>query len=265
MPGNSRRGMILQDRDRRFLEELGTLRVVDREQAKLVAGFGSTTRVNARLLLLTRAGLLRRFFTATSIGGAKALYALTAKGAQLVDVPLRGPRQRKDELLVAGYFVHHQLMINEIYCTVKYEAIPQEGIAFRRWLSFFVPIAPGLRLIPDGYVEFDTSAGGVAAFLEVDLGAEHGPVWKQKTENYLQLALRPGQESENIHRPFRVLVIANSERRLRAIRAVVSRETEKIFWFADFNTIRNRGFWAPVWLRPKDDTCRPFIKGNIHP
>jgi len=107
--------------------------------------------------------------------------------------------------------------------------------------------------------------GSVTPFLEVDLGAEHGPVWKQKTENYLQLALRPGQESENIHRPFRVLVIANSERRLRAIRAVVSRETEKIFWFADFNTIRNRGFWAPVWLRPKDDTCRPFIKGNIHP
>jgi hypothetical protein len=265
MAGNSRRGMILQERDRRFLEELGTLRVVDREQVKLVAGFSSTTRVNTRLLLLTRAGLLRRFFTATNLGGAKALYALTAKGARLVDVPLRGPRQRKDELLVAGYFVQHQLMINEVYCTVKYRPIPFDGVAFRRWLSFFAPIAPSLRLIPDGYMELDTPAGRVAAFLEVDLGGEHGPVWKQKTENYLQLALRQGQETEDIHRPFRVLVIANSERRLRAIRVVVSRETEKIFWFADFNAIRSQGLWAPIWLRPKDDTRQLLIKGNPHP
>lgn len=265
MDGNSKRGMILQDRDLRFLEELGTLRVVDREQAKIVAGFGSTTRVNARLLLLTRAGLLRRFFLGTSLGGAKALYALTAKGARLVDVPLRGPRQRKDELLIAGYFVHHQLMINEIYCAVKCLPIPEDGVSFRRWLSFFAPIAPGLSLIPDGYMEFETPAGKVAAFLEVDLGAEHGPVWKQKAENYLQLALRQGNDSERIHRPFRVLVIANSERRLRAIRAVVSRETEKIFWFADMDSIRSQSFWAPVWLRPKDDTRHPLIKGNSHP
>lgn len=265
MDGNNKHGMILQDRDRRFLEELGTLRVVDREQAKIVAGFNSTTRVNARLLLLTRAGLLRRFFLGTSLGGAKALYALTAKGARLVDVPLRGPRQPKDELLIAGYFIHHQLMINEIYCAVKYLPIPQDGVSFRQWLSFFAPIAPGLSLIPDGYMEFEVPEGRVAAFLEVDLGAEHGPVWKQKTENYLQLALRGRTDTASIHRPFRVLVIVNSERRVRAIRAVVSRETEKVFWFADIDSIRSRGFWASVWLRPKDDARQPLIKGNTHP
>lgn len=262
MGGNSRGGMILQPRDLRLLEELGVMRVADREQVKLVAGFGSTTRVNARLLLLTQAGLLRRFFVGTSMGGAKALYALTAKGARLVDVPLRGPRQRQDELLIAGYFVHHQLMINEIYCTVKYPPVPRDGTAFQRWLSFFAPIVPGISLIPDGYMEFNTPGGRVAAFLEADLGAEHGAVWKQKTENYLQLALRQEGDSQSIYRPFRVLVVANSERRLRAIRSVVSRETEKIFWFADFNTIHDQGFWAPIWLRPKVDTPQTLIKEN---
>ena len=39
------------------------MRVIDREQAKCIAGFGSTTRVNIRLLALTRAGLLRRFYS----------------------------------------------------------------------------------------------------------------------------------------------------------------------------------------------------------
>jgi hypothetical protein len=95
MAGN--KGMVIQERDLRLLRELGVMRVVDREQAAIVAGFASTTRVNARLLALTRSGLLRRFFLGTTAGGTKALYALSAKGAQLVGVPLRGPQRRKDE------------------------------------------------------------------------------------------------------------------------------------------------------------------------
>ena len=59
---NKKRGLVVQSRDRRLFEELPVMRVVDREQAKIVAGFGSTTRANARLLALVRAGLLRRFF-----------------------------------------------------------------------------------------------------------------------------------------------------------------------------------------------------------
>ena len=71
--------LIVQPRDREFLPELSTLRVVDHEQARFVAGFGSTSRANKRLLKLTRAGLLRRFFLGSG-GGRKALYALSEKG-----------------------------------------------------------------------------------------------------------------------------------------------------------------------------------------
>jgi len=31
MPGNRRRGIVLQDRDRHLLSELGVMRIVDRE------------------------------------------------------------------------------------------------------------------------------------------------------------------------------------------------------------------------------------------
>src|SRR5205085_9449184 len=99
---------------------LSVMRVIDREQAKLVAGFGSTTRVNARLLPLTRAGLLRRFFLGTTAGGAKALYSLSERGARLVGVPETGPRRRNDEAIVADFFVEHQLATNEVYCAAKY-------------------------------------------------------------------------------------------------------------------------------------------------
>ena len=101
--------------------ELGVVRIVDREQAKVVAGFGSTTRANARLLALTRAGLLSRFFLGTTAGGAKALYTLSQKGAQLAKVPHRGFRRRKDQALVADFFVQHQLAVNEIYCALKFD------------------------------------------------------------------------------------------------------------------------------------------------
>ena len=62
MAGNRRRGIVVQQRDRHLLSELGVMRIIDREAAKIVAGFRSTRRANARLLQLTRAGLLRQFF-----------------------------------------------------------------------------------------------------------------------------------------------------------------------------------------------------------
>ena len=95
MTGNDRQGIVIQDRDRHLLRELSVMRVIDREQAKHVAGFGSTTRANCRLLALSRAGLLRRMFLGTVGGARKALYSLSAEGAKLVGVPMRGPRRRR--------------------------------------------------------------------------------------------------------------------------------------------------------------------------
>src|SRR6266478_6155465 len=172
MTGNNHKGIVLQDRDRHLLRELGIMRVIDREQAKCVAGFGSTRRANSRLLILARAGLLRRFFLGTRAGGQKALYALSPTGAKLVDVPFRGPRRAHNEVLIADFFVTHQLCINQIYCALKYRPIPILEVKFLQWLSFYEPLDPGNRLIPDGYLEVITPYKTVAAFLEVDLGHE---------------------------------------------------------------------------------------------
>jgi hypothetical protein len=251
--------MVIQERDRHLLRELAVTRVLDREQAKIVAGFGSTTRANARLLLLTRAGLLRRFFLGTSGGGKKALYALSAKGAQLVDVPLRGPRRRKDESLATDVFVQHQIIVNQIYCSLKYRAIPVAGVTFRRWIAFHQPLTSGLRLIPDGYVELVTPARIAAMFLEVDLGNESLTVWKEKVRNYLQFALSGECEREFGQNRFRVLVLVNSERRLLSIRNAVSAATDKLFWFASLESIDRDSIFASVWLRPKGDERMPLI------
>jgi hypothetical protein len=256
MSGNNR--IILQPRDLQLLRDLSVMRVIDREQAKIVAGFQSTTRVNTRLLALTRAGLLRRFFLGTG-GGRKALYALSPMGAQAVGVPCRGPRRPQGALLVADNFVQHQLTVNGIYCMLKYGTIPVPQVTFHRWLGFYEPIVPGLGLIPDGYVEFTTRSGITACFLEVDLGHESLTVWNRKAQNYLALALSGEYQKHFKQDRFRVLVVANTERRLHSIRKAVATVTEKLFWFATLESVGGRLFDA-VWFRPNDSHPKSLIQ-----
>lgn len=266
MTGNKQHRIVVQPRDIAFLRELSVMRVVDRKQAMIAGRFGSVTRINTRLLALTRAGLLRRFFLGSG-GGCKALYALSAKGAQLADVPLRGPRRRQDEMLIADFSVQHQLAINEVYYALKFGTIPIASVKFHRWVAFHEPLVAGLSLIPDGYVEFTTIAGVDAAFIEVDLGHESLTVWKEKTRHYLQLALSGefqkqfGQQS-GIGR-FRVIVLANSERRLHSIRAAVAATTQKIFWFSTLDAVRNEKFFTSVWLRPMGSTQQTYFDETL--
>ena len=178
--GNEHQRVVLQSRDRRLLEELSLMRIIDREQAKTIAGFGSTTRANARLLALTRAGFLRRFFLGTTAGGTKALYAVSRQGAEFAGIPCRGPRRRNHQLLVADSFVQHQLSVNDIYCGLKNHLASYWDAALVRWLTFHESLTPQLRLIPDAYFEITTSSDVVASFVEVDLGHEHLKVWKKK-------------------------------------------------------------------------------------
>src|SRR5712691_6078196 len=132
--------MRLQERDKRLLRELSLMRVIDREQARIVAGFRSIMIANRRLLALVRAGLLKRFFIGTVAGGKKALYSLSPLGANLVQMPCRGPRRRNDEAVTVDFFVYHQLGINDIYCALKYRPIPLADTRLIRWKSFDRPI-----------------------------------------------------------------------------------------------------------------------------
>ena len=250
MTGNNRRGMVLQERDRHLLRELSVMRIADREQVKYVGGFHSTTRVNARLLALTRAKLLRRFFIGTTHGTRKALYSLSPSGAELVQVPYRGLRRGSDEMLVADFFVAHQLRINDLYCLLKYRPIPVPGVRCTRWISFHEPIAVAFHLIPDGYTEFETPTETIAAFLEIDLGHESRAVWRKKVEEYLQHALSGNFPKQFQQNRFRTLVVAHSERRLESLRTATAAVTQKIFWFTTFEAINRDGFWSAIWRRP---------------
>lgn len=241
---------MIQDRDLRLLREIAVLRIVDREQVKRIAGFRSTRRTNSRLLTLARGGLLRRFFLGTEGGGQKALYALSKAGARLVDAPLRGLRRTQNEVLVADFSVMHQLAVNELHCAVRFGPVPASDVQFGKWVSFNEWLEPGTRLIPDGYFEMASGEKILAAFVEVDLGHESLSVWKEKVARYLRYAVSGEFAKRFGQSQFRVLVVANSERRMQSLRAATRSLTEKVFWFSTFEAVIRGGFWSAAWLRP---------------
>jgi hypothetical protein len=259
MSGTNAKGMVLQERDRHLLRELSVMRVIDREQAKCVAGFGSTTRANSRLLALTQSGLLRRFFMGTDAAGTKALYTLSPSGAKLAASGYQGLRRGRDEVLVADFFVGHQLKINEIYCILKYRAIPIPEARFVRWVSFSGTVNPGTALIPDGYAEICAGGKFLAVFLEVDLGNETRSIWLKKVREYLRLAMSNTFPQQFGQDRFRVLVVTNSERRLESLRVATSVETDRIFWFTTFDAIARDSFWSRIWKRPNGDQLQTLL------
>lgn len=256
--GGNDGGIVIQERDRRLLEELSIMRVVDREQAKIAGGFNSTTRVNTRLLALTRAGLLRRFFLGAAGSGRKALYALSKRGASTVGVPARGTRRKHDSVLIADHSVSHQLALNDIYCALKFRALPHP-VSFGRWITFSERLSKDFRLMPDAYFEIKTPEATTAAFLEIDLGHERLAIWKEKIKKYLDFATSGDYERQFGGSQFRVLVIANSERRLLSIRKTVRASTQKVFWFATMESFQLQGLLAAIWLRPDSDELQPLI------
>jgi hypothetical protein len=260
MTGPKRNGIVLQPRDRHLLEELAVMRVIDREQARRVGPFGSVTRANCRLLALTRAGLLRRIFVGTIAGGKKALYLLSPSGARLVGATSIGPKRSRDQVVVADLFVAHQTFINELYCAVKYGLTAPNGMRFSRWLSFSAPLDRAIPLVPDGYIEFADSGAVLAAFLEVDLGHERLSVWREKVRNYLQWAVS-GRFAERFGGSrFFVLVVCDSHGRMESLRAATAALTRKIFRFATMSSIRERGPWSDVWLKPEGSERQTLVE-----
>lgn len=252
------KGLVIQHRDRLLLSALESMRIVDRQQAMAVAGFHSVTRVNTRLLRLTNAGLLRRLYVGGRAGNRKALYVLSPKGAAIAGVELWHLNRRSVDRLIVDPFIEHQLAVNSF--RILFYGIAQQDFGMREWKAFREPISAAIPIAPDGYFEIKGLNRTHPMFLEVDRGTEGQRIWKAKTQSYLKLAVSGEFQRRFGHKRFRVLVVAHSARRLNSIRKAVSKHTNKIFWFSDFETINREGFWPSTWLRPKGEQRHSLLQ-----
>lgn len=253
MRGNNERVVVLQPRDRQLLEELMVMRVIDREQAKAVGGFGSTTRANTRLLSLTESGFLKRNFVGTISGGRKAVYRLSRKGIAIGSGANDGGYDNAVKGSYSELFLEHQLHINQVYVSVKHWPVPIAGCRFHRWISFTRVLSKVSPIIPDGYFELQHESAMKAVFLEVDMGTESLRIWQKKIEGYLRFAVAGEFKKLFGLDQFKVIIIAHSDRRAESIRKLAGKFTDKIFRFTSFPTINSEGFWSAIWKKPAGD------------
>jgi len=250
MTGSKRQSVVaITARDRVLLESLLLFRIVDRQQASQIAELPSVGFANKRLLKLVRAGLLKRCFMPTQNRGVGAFYALTGKAIQLIGAEARPLRRKNDALLTTDLFVVHQLAINSVLLQAK--QAPAVAGAAARLLTFRSVLSKSVPLLPDAYFELNAPSGLYPMFLEVDLGNESLKVLERKAEQYILLATSGEYQRIFKQLRFRVLIVTSSDRRLEGIRKIISKHTNKIFWFSTLNAINSDGVFAPIWLRPE--------------
>lgn len=242
---NGRRQLSIQPRDLSLLRSLALLRILDRRQIEQLAGFYSISRVNVRLARLRKAGLIVRYFTATSTGSRRSVYALTRRGALEAQSPFLPLKWRPDSFLLGNAFVAHQLALNDLYIAASGDGI--------RWEIPSAPLSPAIRVIPDAYIADSQRS----FFLEMDLGTEPLTVWTQKAKAYLNLALTGAYRDITLHPHFAVLIVTADDARLEALRRHIAKQTSKLFWFSTLDIIKRQGFWSASWLRATGDTCSP--------
>jgi hypothetical protein len=241
MGGTKPARILVQARDRQLLDAVLKLGAVDRDHAKILGPFGSTTRANARLLSLTQAGLLARTYVGTINGGRRAVY-----------LPPGRRRASASGRASAWAVVEHQLAVAEIYvafCRVRLFGERPD------WQTFSQPLLPGSRLIPDGLLTVHSPAGDLPLFVEADRGTEPVAVWRAKAAKYVELALSGHHQEICGPRNFHVVVTAPDKCRAEAIARTIASVTSKLFWITTAEAVISGAGGAPVWLRP--DGSRP--------
>jgi hypothetical protein len=233
--------VILQERDRKLIQILGSIRFIDRFQATRIAPFHSASRAKTRLLALVRAGHLDHLFVGTIAGGRRAIYRLPENRRR------HGPKlisSAKTEL-----FVEHQLALNEIYLAMAFS----ERVRLVHWSQPTTALPDRHGVIPDAFAELTADGQRLGWFVEVDLETESLPIWEEKVDGYLRLARSDYVRDRHGLASFRVLVIARTEDRIQAIRSRIARSTDKVFWLSSTAAINSEGFWAAVWWRPSGE------------
>lgn len=259
MSGDSKGGFRIQKRDIKLLAPLADLGVIDSEQAKRIGEFGSTTRINARLLKLTAAGLLEKSFFGTIAGGRRAMYSLTPAGAAVAKVEYRRIRKRQRGIVQQTLFLNHRLAVNSVYLALRHPNVSPSDIRLLRWFVPAVQVSAAIPLVPDAGLEIEVPSGSVAGFLEVDLGTEPMRIWSRKAKMYVDLAISGEFKSSLPCDQFRVFVVALSLSRVRSISAAIVKQTNKIFWLTTLESIKRDGFGSSTWRRPGEDQTIPLV------
>ena len=198
--------------------------------------FSSKTRANERLKKLTVAGYLSARRQPLSVGGPRLVYL---PGRLMTD----GRDTRVRLTKASDLFLSHQLGLGDIRLAFE------QHTALSSWVPEKDLADLSLGLIPDAYVEYAVGDLTYCAFVEYDRGTlETLGRFRGKVQRYVDLAFSGRFERAFRRRFFRVLVVTDSDGRLRTLSQAIARTTDRIFWLVSKADLLGHGPLAHVSL-----------------
>jgi len=259
--------------DYRFLipSQVSRLNDISLESAKVTLG------------RLTQAGYLAAIpRPVISTSEPDIVYALDQRGADEIALRLGVDREavrwRKYHNQVGRQYMDHRLAVNDVRIALTVGAQSQGG-GMRRWLYEPVikewtvddpdELAPPLRFRPDAYVHLvpdGSSPRSIHAFVEVDMGTESHARFASKIRRYLSYKDSRLFRIRFNSRAFRVLVIATSLTRLRALKkATEDQGGRRSFWFALLDRLVSGGLGARSWQIAGTDGADGPVGNELFP
>jgi len=251
----------LQARDARLIREIFLHRAMRRSQITGLGFFGSVNRANARLLKLTRAGLLRRVQMPIETEGQQFVYQAAIGAAGILARELQTDEVAVSRRLgaISPLCLAHTLRIVDVRLALE-RAAAARGVGVRRWLpellcrhEYETRSSSGAWraqvLKPDAYVEIGLGERRWPYFVEVDLGHVSASRFAEKLMAYDRYLLSGVFEEAYGAPSFDVLVITTGERR-RGHLGALSKGTNgrgPDLWITTFGEVGQEGLDAPIW------------------
>ncbi len=253
--------MALTLRDKAIILSVYQNRLMRRDQIqRLFFPDASLPACNMRLRKLYEHRFLDRLLKPVVVGSAQAVYALDKHGADVVATTAMIDRHRvnwkRDHNRVEFLFMDHTLAVTEFKVNLDLALRERDDVdlAFyqreNKSLQTRVPDPGGkkkyLVVAPDAFFGLRTVDGNSYFFLEVDMGTEALRRFAEKVAAYKQYWKFGKYTKAHSFNHFRVLTVAESERRLvNLIDSTAKAGGKNMFLFATFAEVE-KSILGPV-------------------
>ncbi len=265
----------LMARDVAIIMAVHENRFLSRDQIQRLHFVGVSVQMCCgRLKKLSDQRFLARLRRSVAVGSSQAVFGLDKRGADVVATSLevgRGKvRWTRDSNRVEWMFMDHTLGVSEIKVCLDITLArrPEEIFFYQRGdrshlrrINMIGAKKKYFVVAPDAFFGIKSGRGKHIFFLEVDMGTEPLSRFAEKVVAYKRYWKSRQYTEEYGFNHFRVLTVAESERRLaNLIKATGKAGGRQMFLFTTFGAIHASSPLGSIWLSPFLDSPTSLLE-----
>jgi len=263
----AKNSLALQERDKKIIALCHEYHFLTQEQIRVLSGFGCRTRANIRLRKLFDAGYLSRRYLPNFKGRAKILCFPGPKGVEIISEksgidPQKIKQKRKQLFKIKNSSLPHYLSISEFKLAFFLSSKDNPEINLKSWKTQKETplILEDKKFYPDAYFSYSYRNKLYSLFLEIDRSTESNKQFEGKIENYLKYGFGGYYRKQFGLQFFRILVVCQTEARLRNLKKLIEKKTNKMFWLAIQKDISPGKVLTRIWQRPSQDSVFSLLE-----